>query len=53
MVDYNLQPSDALHATTVLRNGIDIILAEDSIFDKLPFCLRAWQHLNEKMLLTK
>ncbi len=53
MVDYNLQPSDALHASTVLKNGIDIILSEDSSFDKLPFCLRAWQHLNEKMLLTK
>ncbi len=51
VVDFNMQPSDALHASTILRHGIDIILSEDSRFDRLPFCDRVWKEKNDKLLL--
>jgi len=34
--DYNLKPSDTLHLEAMINNGTNIIVSEDSEFDKIP-----------------
>jgi len=40
--DYNLKPSDSLHLGAMINNGTNIIVSEDSEFDKIPIVKRLW-----------
>jgi predicted nucleic acid-binding protein len=42
LLDYNLKPSDSLHLGAMINNGINIIVSEDSEFDKVPIVKRLW-----------
>lgn len=42
LLDYNLKPSDSLHLGAMISNGINMIVSEDSEFDKIPIARRLW-----------
>lgn len=42
LLDYNLKPSDSLHLGTMISNGINTIVSEDSEFDRVPIARRLW-----------
>ncbi len=47
MLKYNLKPSDAIHAATIINNGLQAIATEDDDFDKVGI-KRIWPRKSSK-----